>query len=320
MKETLRRELRSHAPAGIMLAALIFVFAANAELFLSPRNFINILMQTAPMCLLAIGLTFVVMGGNLDLSGGAVIALVSVVCGKMLSGGAGSILTFLTALLLGALLGLFNGICVAKLKMPAFILTMATQIMIRGMALAVSGGKTIYGLPESFLFAGSGYLLGLPVPVWLLILLFAGSYIILQQTVFGYHIHAVGDNAKGARMAGISDTRVQIEVFTLAGLLYALAAVVLTGQLGAAVSTSGDGMEMTALACLAIGGISLSGGRGDPLGTLLGCLIIGVLTNGVNMLNLSPYYTTFIRGMVIFGALVIECVRLFRNRKGEDEL
>ena len=311
MRESAERWLLAHTPAGFMLAVLIIVFSVNADMFLSVRNFVNILMQTAPMCILAVGLTFVVIGGEMDLSGGAVIALVSVMCGRLLTAGAGSAATFAAALGLGAVLGLFNGLCVAKLKMPSFILTMAAQIMIRGMALAVSGGRTVYGLPENFLFPGSGYLFGVPVPVWLLILLFAGAHLVLQRTVFGYHVHAVGENARGARLAGISDTRVLIEVFTLAGVMYALAAIVLTGQLGAAVSSSGDGMEMTALACLAIGGVSLSGGRGDPVGTLLGCLIIGVLTNGVNMLNLSPYYTTFIRGLVIFGALLIECVRLF---------
>lgn len=319
MRETMLRKMRSHIPAFIMLAVLTLTFAVSSDRFLTLRNFSNILMQTAPMCILAIGLTPVVIGGNLDLSGGAVIALVSVISGLLLKQGIPVAGVILAALLTGLLAGLFNGVCVAWLKMPAFILTMATQIMARGAAQAISGGGTIYGLPEAFLFLGSGRILGIPVPILLLALLFAGGQILLRHTIFGYRVCAVGEDARGASLAGISVPQIQIGVFAVAGVLYAIAAMVLTGQLGAAVSTGGEGMEMTALSCLAIGGISLAGGRGSLAGTFLGCLIIGILSNGVNMLNLSPYYTSMIRGMVIFGALLIEALRILLQRSSEGE-
>ena len=319
MRETILRRLRTHVPALIMLVLLILVFAVSSDRFFNLRNMTNILMQTAPMCILSIGLTFVVIGGHLDLSGGAVIALISVLSGLMLRRGVSVPAVFVAALLLGAGIGLFNGFCVACLKMPAFILTMATQIMVRGAALAVSGGGTIYGLPEAFLFPGAGRVGGVPVPVLVLLLLFAGGQVVLTHTIFGYRIYAVGEDPRGAGMAGVPEARVQMGIFTAAGVLYALAAIVLTGQLGAAVSTGGEGMEMTALSCLAIGGVSLSGGRGSLVGTFLGCLIIGTLTNGVNMLNLSPYYTNMIRGMVIFGALLIEALRILLRRRSEGK-
>ncbi len=319
MMEAVLRKMRSLIPAGIMLVLLGFVFALNSPYFLTARNFVNILMQVSAMSILAIGLTFVVIGGNLDLSGGSVIALVSVACGMLCVRGLPVPLVFLAGILLGILIGLFNGVCVAKLKMPAFILTMATSIMAKGAAFALSGGGTLYGLPETFLFPGSGKIGGFPVSVILELLLFVVFWLVLEHTIFGYHVFAVGENAKGAQMAGIRDDRVHILTFVLAGALYALAGIVLTGQLGAALSTSGEDMEMTALACLAIGGVSLSGGRGSLQGMLLGCLIIGVLTNGVNLLNLSPYYTDFIRGLVIFGALLIECTRQLLQKRGRTE-
>lgn len=319
MREWIEKKLRSHAAAMLMIFGLVLVFSLQADHFFTGTNLINILTQTAPMCILAIGLSLVVIGGNLDLSGGAVIALVGVVCGKMLTAGIPVAAVFLTGLALGALIGAVNGFCAAYFKMPSFILTMATQIIIRGLAFAISGGGTIYGLPDSFLLLGSGRFFGVPLSVWLLFAMFLLGTVFLEKSIFGYHIYAVGENTRGAELAGIAWRRVSLTVFILAGICYAAAAFVMTGQLGAAVSTGGEGMEMTALACLAIGGISLSGGRGDLIGTFLGCLIIGILSNGVNMLNMNPYYTNIIRGMVIFGALAIECGRIYVVERREKE-
>lgn len=319
MREAVYMKIRSLIPATIMLVLLSLVFSVSSAYFLSLKNFINIVMQTSTMSILAIGLTFVVIAGCLDLSGGSVIALVSVVCGELLMAGWPTPVVFLLGLALGAVVGFFNGFCVAKLKMPSFILTLSTSIMVKGITFVLSGGGTIYGLPDAFLFLGAGRIGGLPVPVLLVLILFPVFQVILGHTIFGYHIYAVGENDAGARMAGIRAERVRMAAFVLAGILYALAAIVLTGQLGAAVSTSGEDLEMTALACLAIGGVSVSGGRGSLTGTLLGCLIIGVLTNGVNLPNLSPYYTDFIQGLVVFGALFIECGRVLLQRKRQTK-
>ena len=313
------RWLRPYFPALVMMILLSVVFASGSPQFLTLRNFINILDQTAPMCILAIGLTFVVLCGNLDLSGGAVIAMVSVICGILLKRGLPVPAVYLLALLLGAGIGLLNGICVALLGISSFVLTIATQIMVRGGAMAISGGRTIYGLPEAFLLPGMGRILNVPVSIPALALLFLLSELVLRRTVFGYRIYAVGEDPKGAGRAGVKSHLVQIECFVLAGVFYAFAAIILTGQLGAVVSSGAEGMEMTALSCLAIGGISLSGGQGNMIGTFLGCLIIGILSSGINMLNLSPYYTNVVRGMVIFGALLMEAVRILLQRYRERE-
>ena len=313
---------RQYVPALAMLLILTVVFAAGSPQFLTVRNLSNILMQTAPMCILAIGLTFVVLCGHLDLSGGAVIAMVSVISGVLLKANVPVPAVFLLAILLGAGIGFLNGFCVALLGMSSFILTIATQIMVRGGAMAISGGRTLYGLPEAFLLPGMGTVFRIPVPVLLLLILFPVMELVLRRTVFGYQVIAVGEDRRGAQMAGVNSPLVQIECFTLAGAFYALAGIILTGQLGAVVASCGEGMEMTALSCIAIGGISLSGGRGNLVGTFLGCLIIGFLGSGINMLNLSPYYTNVIRGMVIFGALLMEAGRILlqRHREGEYDV
>ena len=318
-KRSVLNWLRPYVPALVMLLLLILVFSARSPQFLSLRNFMNILDQTAPMCILAIGLSFVVLCGHLDLSGGAVIAMVSVVSGLLLKNNVPVAGVYAAALLLGAGIGLLNGVCVALLGMSSFVLTIATQIMVRGGAMAISGGRTIYGLPEAFLLPGMGRIAGIPVPVLVLPVLVVLSELVLRRTVFGYRIYAVGEDSRGAQMAGVNSRLVQIECFVLAGVLYAVAAILLTGQLGAVVSSGAEGMEMTALSCLAIGGISLSGGEGSMAGTFLGCLIIGILSSGINMLNLSPYYTNVVRGMVIFGALLMEAVRILLRKRRERE-
>lgn len=307
---------RPHLPAGLMLCLLGLFFSLQAEEFFSLRNFINIMTQTAAMSILAVGLTFVLIGGHFDISGGSVLALVGVCCGKMLLGGIPVPAAMLAGVGIGALAGFFNGLCVAKLKLSSFILTLTTSIMVKGIAAAVSGGRTLSGLPDTFNFLGAGKVAGLPVPVLLTILLFLVFHFVLSGTIYGHQVYAVGEQAEHARKAGIPVERIIVINFVLAGCLYAVAAIVLTGRLGAAVSTNGLDLEMMALSALAIGGVSMAGGRGSMIGAFLGCLIIGVLSNGLNLLNLSPYYADFIRGMVIFGTLALESVRVMWRRRG----
>lgn len=313
--EKVWERFRPHLPAGLMLCLLGLFFSLQAEQFFSLRNFINIMTQTAAMSILAVGLTFVLIGGHFDISGGSVLALVGVCCGKLLISGVPVPVVMLAGIGLGALVGLFNGFCVAKLRLSSFILTLTTSIMVKGIAAAVSGGRTLSGLPDTFNFLGAGKLGNLPVPVILTVLLFLIFHFVLSGTIYGHRVYAVGEQAEHARKAGIPVERIVIMNFVLAGCLYALSAIVLTGRLGAAVSTNGLDLEMMALSALAIGGISMTGGRGNLIGAFLGCLIIGVLSNGLNLLNLSPYYADFIRGVVIFGTLALESVRVMWKRR-----
>lgn len=320
MKEIMQNMAKKVKPlvaTMIMLVLLILLFALNSENFLSLQNALNVLDQTAAMMILAIGLTFVLIGGNFDVSGGSCIALTGMICAKMLVWGVPVVLTIIAGILCGGLIGLFNGLCVAKLKLSSFILTLTTSIMAEGIAFAISGGQTIYGLPDSFCFWGSGRVAGIPVPIILVLVLFVVFHLLLSRTVFGHQVYALGENEEAALLSGIQVDWVTVGTFVIAGCLYGVAAISLTGRLSAAVSTNGLDMEMTALSGLAIGGISMAGGRGNLIGAFLGCLIIGVLTNGLNMLNLSPYYAEFIRGLVIFLALVLEGIREILSKKGK---
>lgn len=311
----LAERCRPQLPACMMLLFLSIFFSLEEGRFFSLQNLVNIMTQTASMSILAIGLTFVLVGGQFDVSGGAVVALVGVVCGRLLLRGLPSGVVVVLGLGLGAAIGWFNGLCVAKLRISSFILTLTTSLMIQGLASAVSGGRTLSGLPESFNFWGGGNLGELPVPVLLTVVLFVLFHLLLSRTIFGHRVYAVGEKAAYAESAGIRTDRIVIANFALAGTLYAVAGIVLTGRLGAAVSTNGIGTEMIALAALAVGGISMTGGRGNLVGTFLGCLIMGVLSNGLNLMNLSPYYTELIRGLVIFGTLILEGIRVIRRRK-----
>ena len=314
--EVIWEYVRPQMPALVMLLFLSAFFTVNSGQFLTGENIRNILRQISSMAILGIGLTFVMIAGQFDISGGAVIALVGVVCARLLVWGFSSGLVMLLGLLLGGLLGLINGLCIARLHVSSFLMTLAMSIMIKGAATAVTGGQTIYGLPADFIFPGSGEILGLSFSVILMLLLYIIFAIILGKTVFGHQVYAVGENGRFAEIAGISSARVTILTFILAGVLYAVVGILSTGWLEAGLSTNGIDLEMKALSALAIGGISMSGGRGNLIGAFLGCIIIGILMNGLNLMNLSPYLADFIRGLVILGALLIEAVRSILEEKG----
>jgi len=318
--EKILGKIKPQIPAVFMLLVLSAFFSLNSAKFFSTQNFLNIMDQTAGMCIMAVGLTFVMIGGHFDLSGGSTIALVGVICAQLLIRGTSVWLTILIGIVCGGLIGLFNGFCIAKLKLASFIMTLTTSIMMKGVALAITGGRTIYDLPAAFCFWGSGKLGDIPVALLLVGLLFIGFQMFLSRTVFGHQVYAVGENREAAGVAGIRTSQVTIITFILAGCLYAVAAITLTGRLQAAVSTNGLNMEMTALSALAIGGISMAGGRGNLVGTFLGCLIIGIVSNGLNLLNLSPYYAEFIRGLVIFGALLLEAIRVIVWKRQREQL
>ncbi|MGL5513379.1 MAG: ABC transporter permease, partial [Sporomusa sp.] len=210
--------------------------------------------------------------------------------------------------LIGGAIGFFNGVSVAKLGLSPFITTLAVMSMARGLAMAYTNGKTIYNLSDSFNFIGNGSVLGLPIPVILTGILFVIAHVILSRTIFGHQIYAIGGNREAAYLAGIDVKKIEIIVYSLAGCLYGVAAMILTGRLGVALPTVGNGLEMNALAAIVIGGASLYGGKGNMVGTLFGVIIIGVLNNGLNLLNVSPYWTLFIQGFVIFIALLIDVI------------
>ena len=305
-------------PLLIMLASLLVFFGVMADGFCTAANLINILLQSSTMAMVGIGLSLVLIGGNFDFSCGAVIAFTGCMCARLLAAGIPSGLVLIAGVLLGAVLGAVNGICVVWIPVSSFLLTMVTSLIFRGCALALVGSKNLYGLPESFCFLGSSAVCGIPVPVLgtgILLLLFT---LLLSGTVYGHRLYVTGGSKKTARMLGFEPKHVTFVSYVLSGSLAAAAGIVLTGRMASANASMGEGVELYVLAGLVIGGVSIGGGRGKLPQALAGVLLIGVLVNGMNFLDLPPHYGDLIRGLLILFALSCEMLRGKAGREREE--
>jgi ribose transport system permease protein len=290
----------------------LFVLIATVSIinpsFLEPLNLLNLLRQVAINALIAYGMTFVILTGGIDLSVGSILALSSALMAGMMVSGIDPILAILIGCLLGALMGMVNGLLITKGKMAPFIATLATMTMFRGLTLVYTDGNPITGLGDSnaFQLFGRGYFLGIPVPAVTMILTFAILWVILHKTPFGRKTYAIGGNEKAALISGIKVPRIKVMIYSLAGLLAALAGAILTSRLNSAQPTAGTSYELDAIAAVVLGGTSLSGGRGLIVGTLIGALIIGTLNNGLNLLGVSSFFQMVVKGVVIIIAVLID--------------
>lgn len=300
---------------GLLLALilLIIVLSSLSERFLTYANIINVLRQISINALIAFGMTVVIIGRGIDLSVGSLLAFTGVVGASLALSGVSPLLAIAASLALGLTLGLFNGVFIAYAGIAPFIVTLAGLTIFRGLALAYTGGQPLSGLPELFTVLGLGTFLGLPLPIWIMLLLLVVTHVILRHTALGRAIYAVGGNEEAARLSGIPVRRVQLFTYAYAGFTAALASVVLTGRLNSAQPTAGVAFELDAIAAVVVGGTSLFGGRGGVFGTLIGALIIGVINNGMNLLNVSSFYQQIVKGGVILAALLIERVLASRR-------
>ncbi len=307
------RELLSRYGIVLALGALVLVLALLSPSFLTPSNWLNVLRQIAVNALLAFGMTVVILGAGIDLSVGSILAFTGAVAAGLSVAGWPPALAILVALVLGALNGLFNGVFVAYARIAPFIVTLAGLTIFRGATLVYTNGMPITGLPDTFNVIGNAVWLGIPLPVWITLAFLALTHFLLRYTALGRAIYAVGGNEEAARLSGISVTRIKLFQYAYSGLACALGALVLNGRLNSAQPTAGVGFELDAIAAVVVGGTSLFGGRGTVMGTFLGALIIGVLNNGMNLLNVSAFYQQIVKGGVILGALLID--RLFATRR-----
>ena len=276
--------------------------------FLTTANIFNVLRQVSISALIAFGMTFIILTGGIDLSVGSTLALTGAVAASLLSSGYDPILAIFIALLLGAILGAFNGLIITKGKVAPFIATLATMTMYRGATLVYTDGKPVSGLGDalSFQMLGKGYFLGIPVPVVTMAIAFAVLYFILHKTTFGRRIYSVGGNEEASRLSGISVDRVKIAAYSITGFLAALSALILTSRLNSAQPTAGTSYELDAIAAVVLGGTSLNGGKGWIFGTLVGALIIGVLNNGMNLIGISSFFQQVVKGAVILIAVLLD--------------
>lgn len=287
----------------ILLVVILSVISSN---FLSISNIFNVLRQVSINALIAFGMTFVILTGGIDLSVGSIVALSSALAAGMMASGMNSGIAILAGILSGAAMGTVNGVIISRGKVAPFIATLATMTIFRGLTLVYTQGKPITGLPESFGMIGRGYLFEIPMPVIWVLIAFVVLYVILKFTTFGRHVFALGGNEEATRLSGISTSRVKTLVYTISGLLAAVSGIILTSRLNSAQPTAGTSYELDAIAAVVIGGTSLSGGKGWIVGTLVGAMIIGILDNGLNLMNVSSFYQQVVKGAVILLAVLLD--------------
>ncbi|AOC58533.1 MULTISPECIES: ribose ABC transporter permease RbsC [Bacillus] len=290
------------------LIILVAIVSILNPAFLEPLNILNLLRQISINALIAFGMTFVILTGGIDLSVGAILALSSALTAGFIVSGMDPILAIIVGCIIGAILGMVNGLLITKGKMAPFIATLATMTIFRGLTLVYTDGNPITGLGSNYAFQlfGRGYFLGIPVPAITMLLTFIVLWVLLHKTPFGRRTYAIGGNEKAALISGIKVPRVKIMIYSLAGFMSALAGAILTSRLNSAQPTAGTSYELDAIAAVVLGGTSLSGGRGRIVGTLIGVLIIGVLNNGMNLLGVSSFYQSVVKGIVILIAVLLD--------------
>lgn len=294
---------------GIYLVfVLIFLLLAILnKSFLTVTNLINILKQTSTVSVVAIGMTFTLICGGLDLSAGSVIALAAVCSAKFgLPGAAPLIVPLVVAIGIGVVCGFINGLFVAKGGVPAFIATLGMSQAARGMALLVTNAMPIFGLSPQYVYLGSGKIGNVPVLAIVMLVILALATIVLEMTRFGRHIYAIGGNETSAHISGINVVRVKMACYMIMGALTGFCGILLAGRLQTGTPTMAEGYELDAIAGAVIGGVSSSGGVGKVYGAVVGSLLLTMIANGLDLLNVSAYYQQIVKGAIIVFAVLID--------------
>ncbi len=289
------------------LGLLIFVFSLASPYFFTSRNLQNILLQVSVIGMIALGQTYVILSGGIDLSVGSMVGLTGVAAGFVaLYPTTGAILPILAAVAVGALFGATNGALISFFKLPPFIVTLASFSAIRGLALIATGTQNLYGFNKAFKFIGAGNLGGIPIIVLIFLSLSLGAYLLQQHTKIVRHVYAIGGNRRAAAFFGVSIRRVEVILYAMSGAVAGLAGASLTARVASAEPNSGIGFELTAIAAVIIGGTSLTGGEGGVERTFVGVLILGVINNGLNLLSVPSYYQQVISAFIIVIAVIVD--------------
>lgn len=301
----------------IALFVLCLAISILSDKFLTVNNLWNVLRQISVNIAISVGMTLVVLTGGIDLSVGSVLALTGAVTASLIKNGIEipSLnlfigFTILGAVIVGILIGFFlgwiNGMVITRFRVPPFIATLAMLTIARGLTMLWTKGFPITSLGDHFAYFGTGWFLGIPLPVWISGIIVLGAIVLTNKTRLGRYIYAIGGNELAAKFSGVSISRVKIIVYAIAGILAAVGGLMVTSRLNAAQPNAGTGYELDAIAAVVIGGTSLNGGRGTVWGTVLGAIIIGVLNNGLVLLNVSPFWQQIVKGLVILVAVMID--------------
>jgi ribose transport system permease protein len=290
--------------AGLLLLCVL-LWAATPH-FLTVSNLLNVLEQTSINAIVAVGMTFVIVSGGIDLSVGSVLAVSGIGLGLALQAGVPPIAAIPLALAIGWMCGVANGLLVTVGRLPPFIATLGMMSVARGAALMLAEGRPISGFSDGFRGLATERVLMIPAPVLITALIYVAAHFVLAHTIFGRATYAIGGNEEAARLSGVRVRLHKPMIYGVAGLSSAAAAVILTARLNSAQPTAGTMYELDAIAATVIGGTSLMGGEGSLLGALIGALIMGVLRNGLNLLNVSSFFQQVIIGIVIIGAVLVD--------------
>lgn len=291
------------------LLIMILFLSVSTDTFLTSSNIINVLRQISIQAIMAVGMTMVIILGQIDLSVGAIVAFASVVNALFIKAGFPVLVAILMTLFISSLWGLINGAITAKFNLHAFLVTLAMLTLIRGITYTLTGGYPIGGLPNSFYAFGAGYLWKIPYPVLYMVIIYLIGMFILRNTPFGRSIYSVGGNTEAARLSGIHIFRTKVIVFIVSAFLAGLGGIILSSRLRAGSPEVGMGWELDIVAAVIIGGTNLFGGEGKLTGTLIGMLFIGILTNGMILLDVTPYMQQVARGLVILAAVILNSLQ-----------
>lgn len=297
---------------GLFIVIVIFcvVLSFLSPVFLTSTNIVNLLIQSTILAVLALGSTFVIMTGGIDLSVGAVMAVSSAVgLGMTVYHDVPVAVGVLVMLAIGLVFGFFNGVIVTRFEVPPLIVTLASMGVARGIILIYTNGANVSPVPDSFIFLANARIFGIPILLILVGVLAVIAHIVLSNTVYGRAVYASGGNALAARLAGIRTKTVITFTYAISGLMAAVAGILLTARLESAGPNAGMGIELTVIAAVVIGGTSLFGGQGNILGTLLGVLLISLVSNAVNLLNVPPAWDQLVKGVVILVAALLDVYR-----------
>jgi ribose/xylose/arabinose/galactoside ABC-type transport system permease subunit len=291
------------ALAGVLLVVVV-VTAASSEHFLTVENLRNVLLQVSVLWILASGMTLLMVSGGIDLSVGTMMSLAAVVAAKLMEDGAPLGLGVAVAVGVGIAIGACNGAFAAWSTSHPFVVTLGVSIVLQGFAISASGGIPVANLPGALTEFGSGRALGIPYSVWVAVAIMVFCGVLLHSTTFGRRLYAMGGNEKAALLSGMRIKRTKVVLYALNGLLVGIAALVYTAQIASAQPLMGTGYELQAIAAVAVGGVPLAGGRGSMLGTLLGVLLLGVISNSLNLLGVDAAYQYVLQGAVIIVAVM----------------
>jgi len=296
---------------GILIVFFLICIGLSilSPYFFSVNNILNILRQTSIYGILAVGMTFVILTAGIDLSVGSILAISGMICAGLLKAGAGIFISSIAAIGVGAGFGLLTGLIITIGKITPFVVTLGMMSVARGLTLIYSKGYPISGFSDQFRKIGGGYVLGIPIPVIIFIVIVAFAWFVLNHTRLGRYTYAIGGNEETVKLSGINVRFYKTMVYVIVGMAAGITALILTSRLNAAEAIAGEGYELDVIAAVVVGGTSLMGGRGGIGGTLIGALLIGVINNGMNLLGISPYFQLVVKGALIIGAVILDRLR-----------